>query len=279
MAATVTERPGRSIRADENGERTRFYTVVGAQTEDEAVAETVLLIRSDAELTIGGLTLSNVEATEVTHDGDGAFYFITAATWRVYQRRDPQPETPTDTGGEISFDISGQTTRIKQSLQTIASYPADAPNYKGAINVTRDGIEGTDILMPHLSFSETVVKPVAFVTHTYIRTLKSLVGKYNQASWKGFDAGTVLFVGAAGGRRGQNDYSLTYRFLNADNETGLQVGDITGIDKKAWEYLWVKYREEEQTVGGNDFVVEVPEWAYVERVYGPGDFSGIGIGS
>ena len=55
---------------------------------------------------------------------------------------------------------------------------------------------------------------------------------------------------------------------------GLQVGDIVNVNKKGWEYLWVRYGDvEDQKV-----LIKQPESVYVERVYEPGNLTLLGIG-
>jgi hypothetical protein len=59
--------------------------------------------------------------------------------------------------------------------------------------------------------------------------------------------------------------------------TGLAVGPITGIAKKGWEYLWVRYADVEDT--GAKMLVKRPIAAYVEQVYEYANFAGLGIGT
>ena len=47
--------------------------------------------------------------------------------------------------------------------------------------------------------------------------------------------------------------------------------------KKGWEYLWVRYADEEDAAA--KMLVKRPIAAYVEKVYEEGDFSQLGIGS
>lgn len=53
------------------------------------------------------------------------------------------------------------------------------------------------------------------------------------------------------------------------------MGNITGISKKGWEYLWVRYVDAEDAAA--KAFVKKPQAVYVERVYEEGDFSGLGI--
>ena len=87
--------------------------------------------------------------------------------------------------------------------------------------------------------------------------------------------GEVLFLGASGSQRGEDDWEITFRFAASPNVTGLTVGPITGIAKRGWEYLWVRYSDAED----QHVLVKQPIAAYVEKVYDEGNFAGLGIGS
>ena len=147
----------------------------------------------------------------------------------------------------FSFDTGGVTAHITQSLATISRYAPSgtAPDCQGAIGVTSDSVEGTDITVPVYNFTETHYLPIATVTGAYKAALFQLTGKVNNAPFKGFATGEVLFLGASGSQRGADDWEITYRFAASPNVTGLAVGPITGINKKGWEYLWVRYADAE----------------------------------
>ncbi|MEO0513610.1 MAG: hypothetical protein AAF108_12090 [Planctomycetota bacterium] len=116
------------------------------------------------------------------------------------------------------------------------------------------------------------------MTNSYKGALFSLTGKVNSGGFRGFAAGEVLFLGATGARRGtgpDDDWEITFRFAASPNVTGLSVGSINGIAKKGWEYLWVRYADQEDTSANT--IVKRPVAAYVERVYDQGNFGGLGI--
>jgi hypothetical protein len=185
---------------------------------------------------------------------------------------------PATNESTFSFDTGGGTQHITQSRQTIASYAAPgltAPNFRGAIGVTDDSVEGVDITVPVYQFAETHYKPDSLITLAYKATLFSLTGRTNSGAFKGFAAGEVLFLGAAGSKRGLGDWEINYRFAASPNMTALVVGEITGIAKKGWEYLWVRYTQAEDTAA--KALVKKPIAAYIERVYEAGDFSLLGI--
>ena len=178
----------------------------------------------------------------------------------------------------FAFDTGGGTQHITQSLQTVGAYAPpgqSAPNFKGTIGVTPNGVEGVDIPVPVYHFSETHYLPDAAITLAYKITLSLLTGRVNEAGFKGFQAGECLFMGAAGSKRGLGDWEINYRFAASPNATNLTIGDITGINKQGWEYLWVRYVD---TVDeASKALVKTPQAVYVEQVSQYGDFNLLGI--
>lgn len=187
---------------------------------------------------------------------------------------------PRQTGDStFQFDTGGGTLHVTQSLETVqrkAPPGKTAPDFKGAIGVTADAVEGVDITVPQLTFSETHLLPASVVTNAYVATLMLLTGTVNQSAWRAFAAGEVLFLGASGSKRGEEDWEITFRFAASPNVEGLTVGDITGLNKRGWEYLWCRYEDAEDQDA--KMLVKRPVAAYVERVYEWGDFSLLGIG-
>ena len=197
-----------------------IYMVTG--TEDD------LVVRGLVETTIPAIYLGLVFQTyHIAHQGGGV--------WEVSVRYGKQE--PRDTGdSSFSFDTGGGTTHITQSLATIGSYAPPgktAPNFQGAIGVTTDSVEGTDITVPIYHFTETHYIPISQVTPGYKTTLFVLTGRVNAGVFKGFAAGEVLFLGASGSQRGQDDWEITFRFAASPNVSGLAVGPITGISNAA----------------------------------------------
>ena len=94
--------------------------------------------------------------------------------------------------------------------------PTTAPDFGGAIGVDNDGnVNGVDITMPVMHFSETHFFKASCVTTTFKKRLAGLTGTINKSAFRGFQAGEVLFLGAAGTRRGtdsEDEWEITYRF-------------------------------------------------------------------
>jgi hypothetical protein len=243
------------------------YVVQG--TEDDADVKT--LVAANAPLIYAGLPRKDFQ---IRPQGGG----IWEATVR-YSLSDPnRTQDPPQTGdSRFSFDTGGGTQHITQSLETVASYAVAGPppDFQGAIGVSHDAVEGTDVTVPIYHFSETHYIDNALVTGAYKASLFFLTGKTNDAPFKGFEEGEVLFLGASGSKRGDEDWEISFRFAASPNVTGLSVGPINGISKKGWEYLWVRYADAED----QNTLIKRPVAVYIERVYEAGDFTALGIGT
>ena len=275
MSIVCTENTGsRQVTDGQSAEL--VYTIAG--TADEAAA--IAALKATAPATLGGLKRQpvSVEPVHVDTANPGTCIWTGTATYAPFERREP-PQT----GDSVyNFDTGGGTQHITQSLSTVHRYAASgtAPDFKGAIGVTHDNVEGVDITVPVYNFSETHYLSAATVTTAYKGTLFQLTGKVNSGSFRGLAAGECLFLGASGSRRGtgpDDDWEITFRFAGSPNRTGITVGPISGIAKKGWEYLWVRYADAEDT--GSNTLVKQPIAAYVEKVYEDGNFAALGIGS
>ena len=226
-----------------------------------------------------------------------ALLSATPVTWAGLLRREPTLEqigeetweaTVTYSGLEtqefglvsVDFDIGSQSTKIMQSIATVGVYPAPgrtAPNFYGAINVTSNGVEGVEIEIPTCEWTETWRFEDGVILPSYRSTLYMVTGRVNSNPFRGFQPGEVLFRGASGRKTRTDAWEISYRFAASPNATNISVGDITGIEKKGWEYLWVLYEDDEDSNAKK--LIKRPIAAYVEQVYPYANFSVLGIGT
>jgi hypothetical protein len=245
------------------------YVARGTDDDQELLAHLITAIPDTYE----GLVLESIRADPIAVDeGDSSGLWDVEA---IYLPGDFVPFSPDES--TESFDTSGGTQHTTQSLATVGAFVASgtAPNHKGAIGVNEDSVEGVDIVVPVYSFEESHPLSPAAITPTFKGNVFSLTGRVNDASFKGFAAGEVLFLGARGQRRGFGLWNVQFLFAASPNLTNVPVGDITVSAKLGWHYLWVQYKP---AVSENS-LVKVPKAAYVERVYRTGDFSLLGIGT
>jgi hypothetical protein len=178
-----------------------------------------------------------------------------------------------------SFDTSGGTQHITQAYGE-NRFGTDAPNQRMAIGVDSNAVNGVDIVVPALQWQETYDVPNQYITSAWIRGVAGVTGTTNLSSFRGFQAGEVLFVGCSGSQewdddRGRGPWSLAFRFVASQNVTGQTIGDISGVSKKGHEYLWVRY---EEAVESNT-LLKKPKHVYVNKVYRESEFSALGIGT
>jgi hypothetical protein len=97
----------------------------------------------------------------------------------------------------------------------------------------------------------------------------------NSAPWRGYLAGEVLFVGASGSKKNQDQpWEITYKFQVSETRRNFKVGVITVTEKRGWDYLWCQYRS---AVADGKWVKQVVG-VYIEQVYEEMLFTTLGIG-
>ena len=199
-----------------------------------------------------------------TETADGLWHVTVRYRWP--DRVAPPPEDEIVT----TFDTTGGTKRITQSINTVQRIPATATDYKGAIGVDEDlRVKGVDIVVAACSFSETHHRPDAQFTVAYKRTLFQLSGKINNGVFRDWGVGEVLFLGATGSKRGDEKWELTYRFAVAPDEDNILYGDLEPFGKNGWEHVWLRYKP--TAVPGD--LAPIPVAAYREQVYYFKDFA------
>lgn len=256
-----------------------LYTIRG--TTDDIAAKQALIDASPTEY--DGLPRLSAEIDPVGVIGDSGSSGTDGKpnVWDGTVRYGATDDSPPQTGESVfNFDTGGGSQHITQSLGTVGVHAAPgttAPFFGGAIGVTDTSVEGVDIIVPVYNFAETHYLPASMVTLAYRQTLFHLTGKVNDAPFKGTASGECLFLGASGSKRGIEDWEITFRFAASPNQNNLVVGDITGIAKGGWDYLWVRYQDVEDASA--KALVKRPLAVYVERVYHFGNFSGLGIGT
>ncbi len=264
MSVTVVEKL-ESLETTDGKAITRVYFIEGTQSDTEAMTA----LKAEAPVVYNGLVRKPCRIEPLGLD-----------SWlgeAPYAPSENTQQEPLEVGeSSYNFETGGETQHITQSLQTIQKYaPAGktAPDFKGAIGVTESGVEGVDIPVKAFNWSETHCKSNSDVDTAYKAALYNLTYTVNNAPFKNFAAGEVLFLGASGSRRGDGDWEITYRFASSPNKTGLTVGEITGIAKKGWEYMWVRYEDAEDDTA--KALVKKPIAVYIEKVYESGNFSGL----
>jgi hypothetical protein len=224
--------------------------------------------------TFNGMDLDDAEAVEL--NGDNTTYYVEVR----YADSDSGGATPPEDTISDSFEVAVTPTLITHSRQTVAKYGSNQkPDFRGAINVDRDrrvnGVQWPPSTNQILA--RTKVVAASAVTEPYYRQMSALAGLVNSASFLGFSARELLFLGASGSRRGidaDDPWEITWKFAVSITATNIPIGpDITVTTKAGWDYLWVFYYDVEDTV--EKMLVSRPLAAYVERIADEASFAGL----
>lgn len=255
-----------------------LYTIKGTATTSEALAAVLAV----APAVYDGKPLQSAEVDPVFVDSGNPNASIWEGKAHYARKQDQEPKV-----GEESyeFDTTGGTEHVTQSLESIGAWASGGPFsplvWGGAIGPTSDGVEGCDIVSRVYRWNETHILDKEEVTEAYKDKLFMLTGTVNNASFRGKAQGSVLFMGCRGAARGDDDVEITFQFAASRNRTLPDIPSydeelISGVYKRGWEYLWIRYADDE-TPSGEPRKVAVS--AHTERVYEYSDFSQLGIGT
>ena len=266
MAITWGERPNSAKISTDAA--TFSYVLTGVS--DRIIAKTLAAGYSSALW--GDLYRSSIDVEEA-----GPELFYCDVHYGTPDKKEPE-------AGEYkwTFDTTGATRHITQGIAHVATYPAPGKtpiDHQGAIGVTDNGVEGTDVPDRAFKWTETHFLLLASYGFAYATVLGAYTGQSNTTTFRGFPAGTVRFNGASGGQSSKDPTLLevTFHFEVSPNESNLSIGEITDISKKGWEYLWVTYREEKDAISNTTRLV--PMQVDIEQVHYAFPFTALMIGS
>jgi hypothetical protein len=274
MAITVNERvESRESTDGESPSENRSYFIDG--TNDETAAKTALA--STAPLVLTGMVRKNYTVEPI---GDP----LLSEQWTgsvTYGPEDSGSSKPPVSGSNyLAFDTGSSNVNITQSISTqqSAAVSGTATDRNRAINSSKEGTAGVDIVAPELRFSKTKYFDYDFVDSAYLNTLTELAGTVNNALFDIFPAGEVLFLNASGSRRGTDQSSdgweITFNFA-VQKTVAAGYSPAPGITFasaiEGWDYIWVSYQSKKDAT--NNIRVSAPVEAYVERIYERTDFS------
>lgn len=268
---------GKDAIAGKGSSRKLLYHVLGSDDDATIIAAAATLAPATVTSYTGVLNLDGFSKAQVAP----GFWAVEASY--IDPQKQQEKERP-DTGSLVaSWDTTGGTQHITASLETLAStaYSAsyDAPDFKKAIEVTTSGVNGTDVTVPILQLEYEYTFPNASVTDAYIRKLRDLTGTTNDAIWRGWAIGDLLFLGSNGRQSSKGDITARFIFA-AGKKITLSAADINMVDdleKGAHDHLWYYFKTFQDTSA--EEIVARPAAAYVERLYEKSTFTELGIGS
>ena len=246
------------------------YLVFDVEDEDAALKAVLDAAPQEYET----LPLDSIEIDTKEEDN---IYRINA----IYKQEDgtgSSSDDDDDDDATTSFDCGGGTKHLNYSISQKKAYGnKEAGGAIGWNGKCGDDCEISGVDVPTAQLRETYTKSmrVSSLSTSYKRKVAALVGKVNSGTFKGWNAGEVMFLGmsystpAKKARR----VTVTFNFAIQPNETGVKIGDKSVGSKKGFEYIWAISKT---TASGAAPKVEI-EGVYVDQVCEYASFSGLGL--
>ncbi len=275
MAIMVDEKPD-SRESSEGDVKSATLTYIVRGTADDVAARAALA--AEAPQMHDGLVRQAVDVEPVAVDAENPALSVWAGTVQYGQTSGGTPET----GDAVySFDTGGGTQHIVTAARggSICGYgPGEeiAPPAHG-IGDNGERCEGADIVVPVFHFAETHYLADSVVTPAYKKILFACTGKTNLDAFRCFEPGEVLFLGASGSKRSDEDWEVAFRFAAKPNRKKFTVagGTIPVESCKGWERLWLRFESAEDSDSHRIYRRAIG--AYVAYVYEEFLFSSLGI--
>ena len=259
---------------DKNGKYTSIevqYLVFGVSSEEDALSA----VHDKAPAESKGLPLDSIEIdTRETNDTFrvNAIYREEDTTVDDSSGNDDDDETPTE-----SFDCGGGTKHLLYSFGQKKVYgDKDAGGAIGWNGKSGDDCEIAGVDVPTAQLRETYTKPmrVSKLTTAFKRKVAALVGKVNSGSFKGWNAGEVMFLGMSYSTPAKKakKVTVTFNFAIQPNESGVRIAGKS-VTKKGFEYVWAISK----TVASSGSPKLEVEGIYVDQVCEYASFSGLGL--
>ena len=173
--------------------------------------------------------------------------------------------------GSIAWDTTGNTERRTQALEERVVGDAGI-DMKGAINVSGTSVQGIDVVVPGMRYTETWIMPLEIGLSTaYVASVFAVTGTTNKDKFRAFNTGECLFLGARAQWSGDQPYvPVTFEFQARPDDPEYELaGGLPKTTKKGWEYVWIIYDSDVD----NDRQVQKPKAYVFDKIYKEGDFS------
>jgi hypothetical protein len=283
MSMTVVEAFGSgTLSSGSNRRGEKKYIIFGVDlTSGDDETDIIGAVKLQAPATFDGMALRGIQVEQVSNE-----------IWTGTVEYSPSELLPPPEYGDYltSFSTMGQTENVQLALsQTRTSLVTAqaAPDFGNNINVDGDGIpQGVDIVVPKFEWSEThyiANSVIPGVANAWLQLIHNATGKTNSGAFRNFAPNSVLFLGANGAKRPeQDDWEVTFSFLAAPGvtlslpayEQDGTADDPVSVAKGGHEYIWFFNRRQEDTTAAA--TVTRAEAAYVATVYGSVAFTGAG---
>ncbi len=273
LPITIGPRKGLAMTFGDHSTESWPWVVTGV---DWATARALLLAVTPIQSPTG-----NWRQT-LTQDEDKQAAGIWFATVVYGPVQPPDPST-----WQWEYDATPESVHATCSRECLnvfinGSLLAASPGKSTAIGETPEGLEGADCLSTATSWTEQHQLWATAVPFGYGDALSQLEAQTNQAAFRGYAAGRVLFLGGNLKRSSKDPEWIDANFkfkLDAQRTINLGSGSnaITGIVVPPHCIVDAHFQQVSDTTA--NVLQRQLEYVRVHRMYDPGDFSKLGLGS
>lgn len=243
------------------------YVAYTSEPVEEPELWAAIRASEDIPKTMMGCVMNNISNFE--HCNLLCWKFTITYNWSYSQSSSDGIDTDREV---ITYDFSASTMNAKVCLEIMHTY-GNCPDRGVLVNVQDGEPQGVDIYVPTASMQ---IQKYFHKTHFNATIRDKIVYRQcrvNDAPFKGFKEGEVLFLGASiSEMRENNKYvDITFNFVISPNEENMSFGPyVSNVDKEGQQAYWPHIRKDDKGTRYLDGV-------YIGKFYHKADFTEMGL--
>lgn len=249
------------------------FLVFGAQDEITAINAAY----SEAPADISGIPKTSAEVSER----------LTEDTWKIEISYGYTSSSSTGSSSEestVSFDCGTGTRHVTNAIRQweLWSKPStqkrDPKTFIGWNGKTGPDMQVTGVDVPFAQPRETYTKKMRLsqLSTSFKRRVASIVGCVNNAKWKGWEKGEVMFLGCSFSGTSSEEITVTFNFAIQMNETMVIADGVPPIKKEGYIYVWTMPETVKPKSESNSPEMDVRA-VYAAQVVQYADFASLGL--
>lgn len=238
------------------------YHIFDATSDEQAFAILNQQLVNRTRLFVQGVVVDLAEKRLEPIDGMG--FYLATCVWQTPDSQSNSGDYPRNEGEfAVTLEITTEQFDQKWSEKKDVTPFGGGPDMNGAIEFDGEEVKGVQIEVPVMSFEEEHIFLASRITTAKVNDWGNRVGTVSSARFRGFDAGEVFLKGISTRRKGSDLASANFAFAVSPNQKGLDFGDLKGVNKDGWDYLWISFARD----GADPILKPKPLYAYVHKLY------------
>jgi hypothetical protein len=239
IATEVVGRSGSAANTPQAHARRRYSAVWSGAPPHGSEADAIAAVAAVAPATLDVGLATSLYLQQIDYDQriPAGYEFVAIYGPLTLNASTPPPRPTNSSFKRMSLGLEPVHLVTPLATTVFGADPKPEPKLIGDQN-NDEPPEGCDWFEFSGELSEQHYLPKTWMTAAKEIALAGLLGTTNAATFRGFAADTCLMWQIDAAQRGIDDIELTFVWRYRPHLTDATILGVTGVNKKAWEFLW-----------------------------------------